>query len=74
MLAQGGDDGAVGSVMMALIISELVTGFLALRQITRHQANKFHLHQFIASSETVEGVEGYVNHGYLEDENRKKIS
>merc|ERR1711953_1412726 len=46
-------DTAVGSVMMALIISELVTGFLALRQITRHQANKFHLHQFISSSEAV---------------------
>lgn len=57
--------------MMALIISELVTGFLALRQITRHQANKFHLHQFISSSDT---VEGYVNHGYQEEENRKKIS
>ena len=57
--------------MMALIISELVTGFLALRQITRHQANKFHLHQFINSSEA---VEGYVNHGFLEDENRKKMS
>ena len=57
--------------MMVLIISELVTGFLALRQITKHQANKFHLHQFIAGSET---VEGYVNHGYQEEENRKKIS
>ena len=57
--------------MMALILSELVTGFLALRQITRHQANKFHLHQFIASSDA---VEGYVNHGYLEEEDRKKIS
>merc|ERR1711953_465076 len=64
-------DTAVGSVMMALILSELVTGFLALRQITRHQANKFHLHQFIASSDA---VEGYVNHGYLEEEDRKKIS
>ena len=54
--------------MMVLIVAELVTGFLALRQITRHQANKFHLQQFISSSEA---VEGFVNHGYQEEEIKK---
>ena len=65
-------DTAAGSVMMALILSELVTGFLALRNITRHQANKFHLQQFISSTDS---VEGFVNHGYQEEEGIiKKIS
>ena len=56
--------------MMLLIISELVTGFIALRQITRHQANKFHLQQFIVSSANNK-VEGFVNHGFQEDEYKK---
>ena len=56
--------------MMLLIISELVTGFLALRQITRHQANKFHLQQFIMNNANNK-VEGFVNQGYQEDEYKK---
>ena len=63
-------DTAVGVVMMALVVAELVTGFLALRHITRHQANKFHLQQFISSSEA---VEGFINQGYQEEESAKKI-
>ena len=59
---------SAGSVMMMLIVSELVTGFLALRQITRHQANKFHLQQFIVNNNK---VEGFVNLGYQEDEYKK---
>ena len=58
--------------MMLLIVSELVTGFLALRQITRHQANKFHLQQFIVNSNSTNNkVEGFVNHGYQEEELKK---
>ena len=56
--------------MMVLIVAELVTGFLALRQITRHQANKFHLQQFIDNSGK---VEGFVNHGFQGDDLDKKM-
>ena len=37
---------AVNIIMVIMIIVQLVTGFYALRKITRHQARKFHLHQF----------------------------
>ena len=37
---------AANIIMVFMIISELITGFYALRKITRHQARKFHLHQF----------------------------
>ncbi|XP_040570796.1 transmembrane protein 17 [Lepeophtheirus salmonis] len=33
-------------VMILLLISQLLAGLLALKRITRHQAKKFHLHQF----------------------------
>ena len=36
---------AANAVMVALIVAELVTGFIALKKITRHQAKKFHLMQ-----------------------------
>ena len=52
--------------MMLMILSELLTGFLALRHITRHQANKFHLQQFMANNTTQ--VEGYVNKAFEADD------
>ena len=58
--------------MMMLILSELLTGILALREITRHQANKFHLQQFIDNS-NVTPVEGFINHGYQEEDNKKIV-
>ena len=58
--------------MMVLILSELVAGFLALREITRHQASKFHLQQFIDSNATP--VEGFINHGYQGEEDIKKMA
>ena len=36
---------AANAVMVALIVAELMTGFIALKKITRHQAKKFHLMQ-----------------------------
>ncbi len=36
---------AANAVMVALVLAELVVGFVALREITRHQAKKFHLMQ-----------------------------
>jgi hypothetical protein len=32
--------------MVILILLQLLAGFVALRKITKHQAKKFHLHQF----------------------------
>jgi len=55
---------SAGSVMMMLILSELLSGFFALRQITRHQANKFHLQQFIVNSSRV----GVDNNAFQNDE------
>ena len=55
---------SAGSVMMVLILSELLSGFFALRQITRHQANKFHLQQFIVNSSRV----GVDNNAFQNDE------
>ena len=60
---------AAGGVMMVMVIAELVTGFMALREITRHQASKFHLQQFIASPTVV----GYDNIAYAKDEERYKV-
>merc|ERR1712050_120815 len=60
---------AAGVVMMTMIIAELVTGFMALREITRHQASKFHLQQFIANPTVV----GYDNIAYAKDDDREKI-
>ena len=60
---------AAGGVMMIMIITELVTGFMALREITRHQASKFHLQQFISSPTVV----GYDNIAYDKDDQREKI-
>ena len=60
---------AAGGVMMVMIITELVTGFIALRGITRHQANKFHLQQFISNPT----VEGYDNIAYSKDDDGKKV-
>ena len=37
---------AANILMVLIILIQLVTGFIALRRITRHQAKKFHLHQF----------------------------
>lgn len=37
---------AANILMVSLVIVELLAGFRALRKITRHQARKFHLHQF----------------------------
>ena len=37
---------AANILMVLIIIVQLVTGFIALRRITKHQAKKFHLHQF----------------------------
>merc|ERR1712154_341981 len=54
---------AAGVVMMTMIIAELVTGFMALREITRHQASKFLLQQFIANPTVV----GYDNIAYAKD-------
>ena len=61
---------SAGSVMMILILLELLAGFVALRRITRHQANKFHLQQFMASNKQ---VEGYVNMAFEDDDKLKKI-
>ena len=36
---------AANILMVLMILVELVTGFLALKRITTHQARKFHLHQ-----------------------------
>eukprot|EP00095_Tigriopus_kingsejongensis_P006573 maker-scaffold807_size94382-snap-gene-0.21 protein:Tk06573 transcript:maker-scaffold807_size94382-snap-gene-0.21-mRNA-1 annotation:"transmembrane protein 17-like" len=36
---------AANLVMVGLVLSELITGFIALRKITQHQAKKFHLLQ-----------------------------
>ena len=63
---------SAGSVMMVLILSELMAGFLALREITRHQASKFHLQQFIDNSSATP-VEGFINHGYQEEEVKKIV-
>ena len=37
---------AANILMVLMIIAELITGFVALRKVTRHQAKKFHLMQF----------------------------
>ena len=63
---------SAGSVMMVLILSELIAGFLALREITRHQASKFHLQQFIDNSSATP-VEGFINHGYQEEDDKKIV-
>ncbi|TRY69058.1 hypothetical protein TCAL_04134 [Tigriopus californicus] len=36
---------AANFVMVGLVLAELITGFIALRKITKHQAKKFHLLQ-----------------------------
>ena len=54
---------AAGGVMMVMILTELITGFLALREITRHQASRFHLHQFVDT----DAVTGHDNHGFEKD-------
>jgi len=61
---------ATGALMMIMVIAELVTGFMALREITRHQASKFHLQQFISSPNRT--VQGYDNIAYLKEEPREK--
>ena len=51
--------------MVGLVLAELLAGFLALRLITRHQARKFHLQQFLAPASS--GVRGFDNLGYSHD-------
>ena len=57
---------AASSLMLILLLAELGTGFLALRQITRHQANRFHLEQFLSG-----GLEGRANSAFIGDEGKK---
>ena len=59
---------AAGSVMLVLVVAQLVAGLLALREITRQQAARFHLQQLVSP-----GVVGFVNPAFVHNEEAKKI-